>query len=56
MALYEIMNAGRYEVLALVTTVTLDYDRISMHGVRSSCHVAHYLDLISLYKWDRAFA
>ena len=36
MALYETMNAGRYEVLALLTTVTQGYDRISMHGVRSS--------------------
>jgi uncharacterized protein (TIGR00290 family) len=36
MALYETMNAGRYEVLALLTTVTQDYDRIGMHGVRSS--------------------
>ncbi len=36
MALYETMNAGRCEVLALLTTVTQDYDRISMHGVRSS--------------------
>ena len=35
-ALYETMNAGRYEVIALLTTVTQDNDRISMHGVRSS--------------------
>jgi uncharacterized protein (TIGR00290 family) len=36
MALYETLNAGRYEVLALLTTMTQDYNRISMHGVRSS--------------------
>jgi len=34
LALYEILNAGSYEVLELLTTVTKDYDRISIHGVR----------------------
>ncbi|MCL4436956.1 MAG: diphthine--ammonia ligase [Thaumarchaeota archaeon] len=34
LALYEIQRAGGYEVVALLTTVTEDYDRISMHGVR----------------------
>ncbi len=34
MALYEILKGGQYEVAALLTTVTKDYDRISMHGVR----------------------
>jgi uncharacterized protein (TIGR00290 family) len=34
MALYELQKAGDYEILALLTTVTKDYDRISMHGVR----------------------
>ncbi len=34
LALYEIQKAGRYEVNALLTTVTEDYDRVSMHGVR----------------------
>jgi uncharacterized protein (TIGR00290 family) len=34
LALREIMASGRYEVVALLTTVTADYDRISMHGVR----------------------
>jgi uncharacterized protein (TIGR00290 family) len=33
-ALYEILESGRYEVLELLTTVTKDYDRISIHGVR----------------------
>lgn len=32
-ALYEIKRSGIYEVAALLTTVTADYDRISMHGV-----------------------
>jgi uncharacterized protein (TIGR00290 family) len=34
LALYEILKTSRYEVLKLLTTVTLDYDRISLHGIR----------------------
>lgn len=34
MALYELQRDGRYEITALLTSVTEDYDRISMHGVR----------------------
>ncbi len=34
LALYEILNSGGYEVKALLTTVTRDYDRVSIHGVR----------------------
>ena len=34
MALSEALKSGNYEVAALLTTVTRDYDRISMHGVR----------------------
>ena len=34
LALHEIRTAGEYEVVSLLTTVTQDYDRISMHGVR----------------------
>ncbi len=34
LALYEILQEKRYSVAALLTTVTRDYDRISMHGVR----------------------
>jgi uncharacterized protein (TIGR00290 family) len=34
LALYEILSSGGYEVLKLLTTVTKDYDRISIHGVR----------------------
>jgi uncharacterized protein (TIGR00290 family) len=34
LALREILLDGRYRVAALLTTVTGEYDRISMHGVR----------------------
>ena len=34
MALYEITMSQDYEIAALLTTITADYDRISMHGVR----------------------
>lgn len=34
LALHGLRNSGRYEVAALLTTITEDYDRISMHGVR----------------------
>src|SRR5688572_7844888 len=33
-ALYEIQRRRDYRVAALLTTLTRDYDRISMHGVR----------------------
>jgi len=36
MALYELSRDPAYTVSALLTTVTEDYDRISMHGVRRS--------------------
>ncbi len=34
MALHELQRSKKYEVSALLTTVTEEYDRISMHGVR----------------------
>jgi len=34
LALYEICKTGKYEISALLTTLTEDYDRISMQGVR----------------------
>jgi uncharacterized protein (TIGR00290 family) len=34
LALYETQRAPEYRVTALLTTLTRDYDRISMHGVR----------------------
>jgi len=35
MALNEIKMINDYQIVALITTITKDYDRISMHGVRS---------------------
>ncbi len=35
LALYELVRSGEYDIAALLTTVTKDYDRISMHGVRT---------------------
>lgn len=35
LALYEVQRNNQYEISALITTVTEDYDRISMHGVPS---------------------
>jgi uncharacterized protein (TIGR00290 family) len=34
MTLYELRRAGGYDIVALLTTITEGYDRISMHGVR----------------------
>ena len=34
LALYEIQRSSDYRVAALLTTITREYDRISMHGVR----------------------
>lgn len=34
-ALYELQKSPEWRVTALLTTVTRDYDRISMHGVRA---------------------
>ena len=34
MALFEVLNSGRYDVVTLLTTVNSDYERVSMHGVR----------------------
>lgn len=34
MAAYHLMASQKYEIAALLTTVTEDFDRISMHGVR----------------------
>ena len=34
LALYEIKKTQSYEISALLTTLTKDYDRISMHGVQ----------------------
>lgn len=34
MALHCILQAGRHRVVSLLTTITDEYDRVSMHGVR----------------------
>jgi uncharacterized protein (TIGR00290 family) len=34
LALYEISKSREYEIVSLLTTLTRDFDRISMHGVR----------------------
>ena len=34
LALYELQRRNGYDVMALLTTLTEDYDRISMHGVQ----------------------
>jgi uncharacterized protein (TIGR00290 family) len=34
LALYELQKAGGHRAAALLTTVTSDYDRVQMHGVR----------------------
>jgi uncharacterized protein (TIGR00290 family) len=36
MALYEIRRAGDWEIQGLLTTITQDYDRVCMHGVRTA--------------------
>ena len=36
LALAEIQRAGCYEIAALLTTITADYDRVSMHGIPTS--------------------
>jgi len=36
LTLYQIQKTRKYQILSLITTVTEDYDRISMHGVRSA--------------------
>jgi len=34
LALYEISKSGSFEIVGLLTTLTRDFDRVSMHGVR----------------------
>ncbi|WAC07187.1 MAG: diphthine--ammonia ligase [Thermodesulfobacteriota bacterium] len=34
LALYYLKYSGQYQITSLLTTITRDYDRISMHGVR----------------------
>ena len=56
MALYELRKNPGYEILGLLTTVTKDYDRVSMHGVRSLLlkkqaeHLGLPLDIMTIDK------
>jgi uncharacterized protein (TIGR00290 family) len=34
LALHELQKTGDYEIAALLTTITRDYDRVCMHGIR----------------------
>jgi uncharacterized protein (TIGR00290 family) len=34
LALHELQSSNQYEISALLTTITQDFDRVSMHGVR----------------------
>lgn len=36
MALYEIINSGSHKISALLITFTEDYERISMHDIRTA--------------------
>lgn len=36
LALHQIQQRQEFEVEALITTITADYDRVSMHGLRTS--------------------
>ena len=35
LALYETIHSGKFNIKFLLTTITEDYDRISMHGIRT---------------------
>ncbi len=50
-AFYEMQKNKNYETLALLTTVTEDYGRISMHGVREELLTKQAISLgVELYK------
>lgn len=58
LALYEVQKTDKYEVLGLLTTVTHEYDRISMHGVRrflleeQACSLGLTIDELFISKND----
>ena len=35
LALYEIQKSGKYQIVSLITTVTKEFNRVSMHGLRT---------------------
>jgi len=41
MTLYELQKSQEYEIDSLLTTITEDYDRISIHGVRTALLKRH---------------
>ena len=47
LAFYELRIQGNTDIVALITTVTADYDRVSMHGLRTSLleQQAEYLNI-----------
>ena len=47
LALYQIQKTGGYEITALLTTITEEYDRVSMHGVRREL-IEHQAKLLGL--------
>jgi uncharacterized protein (TIGR00290 family) len=47
LALYELQSRHDHEIVSLLTTLTEDYDRISMHGVRSIL-LEHQADSLGL--------
>ncbi len=48
LALHEIQKTQNYDIVALLTTLTEDYDRISMHGVRRVL-LERQADLLDIY-------
>jgi uncharacterized protein (TIGR00290 family) len=53
LALHEVQQAGECDVVALLTTVTEEYDRISMHGIRRELleRQAESIDVPPLIVW-----
>ena len=55
-ALSEIQRLGKYEITALLTTITADYDRVSMHGIRrvlleqQAAALGYKLELVEISK------
>jgi uncharacterized protein (TIGR00290 family) len=47
LALYEVLKNQEFEIAALLTTVTKNYDRISMHGVRRTL-LEHQADALGM--------
>ncbi|WP_455280382.1 Dph6-related ATP pyrophosphatase [[Eubacterium] cellulosolvens] len=56
LSLYEILKDGKFEISALLTVFTGDYDRVSMHGIRRIMlekqveHLGYFLEKIFIPK------